>query len=213
VLNIAHPTTLVTLDFWADLCCPWCYIGSRRLALAVAHEPDGSVATRWRAFQLRPGVPVEEPTDAGEPLPEEARERIGAIGREVGIAFRPEALARVRDTALAHRAVLLYDGQPRQRAVVSALYAAHFERGLDISRLDTVVAEAARASGDRPDRVRERLVSGECEAQLAADLLEARVTGVTAAPTYVVAGWVAVQGAQEIEVLRALIAEGRRAAG
>jgi predicted DsbA family dithiol-disulfide isomerase len=211
VLNIATPPLLVTLDFWADLGCPWCYIGSRRLALAVAHEPDSSVLTRWRSFQLHPEA--AEGPDAAHPAPAmsaEVRERIRRMGREVGIAFRPASLDRTPDTALAHRAVLRYDGEARQRAVVAALYAAHFEHGLDISRPDTVVDETSRAAGESAALVRERLAAGEGETELAADLLEARLTGVTAAPTYVVTGSVAVEGAQEVEVLRALIAEGRR---
>ena len=208
MLTTSTPPALVTLDFWADLSCPWCYVGSRRLALAVAHEADGSVLTRWRSFQLQPGVDV-----AGAPHDEASVAPVLAAGREVGIVFRRDALDRQPDTALAQRAVLLYDGEPRQRAVSAALHAAHFERGLDISQLDTVVATTAHASGETEDRVRQRLLAGEGETELAADLLEARLIGVTAAPTYVVAGRVAVQGAQEVEVLRALIAEGRRSAG
>jgi predicted DsbA family dithiol-disulfide isomerase len=214
VLNIATQPTLVVLDFWADLACPWCYIGSRRLALAIAHEPDGTVLTRWRSFQLQPGLPADDAPEAlPEPLSEQAKERIRTIGRDVGIAFRPGALERASGTALAQRAVLLYAGQARQRAVAAALYAAHFERGLDIAALDTVAKVTAHAAGEPAAVVRQRLLAGEGETELASDLLEARLLGVTAAPTYVVAGRVAAQGAQEVEVLRALIAEGRVSAG
>ncbi len=213
MLDTTAPSTLVTLDFWADLACPWCYVGSRRLALAVAHEPDGSVGVRWRSFQLHPGLP-DSGADAFS-LAEADRvavlkARVSAIGREVGIGFLDGPLEVAPDTSLAQRAVLLYDGEPRQRAVSAALYAAHFERGLDITSLDVVVDVAGRAAGDRADRVRARLASGEGETELAADLLEARLIGVSAVPTYVVGGRIAVQGAQEVEVLRALIAQGRR---
>lgn len=218
MLHIAAPADLVILDFWADLGCPWCYIGSRRLALAVAHEPDGSVLTRWRSFQLRPGLPDAGPAETG-PLGDltllerslENRVRICAAGREVGIVFDEGSLESVPDTALAQRAVLLYDGQPRQRAVSAALYAAHFERRRDISRLDVVAEVTGHAAGEAAQRVLDRLASGEGETELAADLLEARLVGVTAVPTYVVGGRVAIQGAQEVDVLRALIAEGRTA--
>ncbi len=208
MLTTSTPPALVSLDFWADLACPWCYVGSRRLALAVAHEADGSVLTRWRSFQLQPGA-----TSDSAPLDRASVAAVLAAGREVGIVFRRDALDRQPDTALAQRAVLLYDGEPRQRAVSAALHAAHFERGLDLAGLDTVVASTAHASGETQDRVRQRLQSGEGETQLAADLLEARLIGVTATPTYVVPGRVAVQGAQEVDVLRDLIAEGRRCAG
>jgi predicted DsbA family dithiol-disulfide isomerase len=218
VLDITAPT-VVTLDFWADLACPWCYVGSRRLALAVAHEPDGSVLVRWRSFQLHPGLP--EGGSAAFSLTEhvgsaeraaQLKARVSDVGREVGIGFLDAPLEVAPDTSLAQRAVLLYDGEPRQRAVSAALYAAHFERGLDITHLDPVVEVAAKAAHDDAADVRRRLLAGEGETELAADLLESRLLGVTAVPTYVVGGRLAVQGAQEVDVLRALIAEGRRLA-
>ena len=214
-------TSVVTLDFWADLSCPWCYVGSRRLALAVAHEPDGSVVTRWRAFQLHPGLP-EDPADpfgpdgqrpaaAGPPQHVPATTRLREAGREVGIVFADAPLtAMTVDTSLAQRAVLLYDRQARQRAICAAQYAAHFERGVDIAGMDAVATVVAQASGDTAESVRARLTAGEGDAELARDLLLARLLGVTAVPTYVAGRTVAVQGAQQVEILRELIAEGRR---
>jgi predicted DsbA family dithiol-disulfide isomerase len=216
VLDTSAAPAVVTLDFWADLSCPWCYVGSRRLALAVAHEPAGTVLTRWRSFQLHPGLPdngvdafsleaAVGPADAAA-----AKARVSAVGREVGIVFDDARLEVAPDTSLAQRAVLLYDGEARQRAVSAALYAAHFEHGLDITTLDVVVDVAGRAAGDTPEAVGARLAAGEGETELAADLVEARLLGVSAVPTYVVGRRVAVQGAQQVEILRALIAEGRR---
>ena len=47
------------IDIVADIACPWCYIGKRRLERALALRPD-IVATRsWRPFQLNPDMPAE----------------------------------------------------------------------------------------------------------------------------------------------------------
>jgi predicted DsbA family dithiol-disulfide isomerase len=227
VLDTTPDAAIVTLDFWADLSCPWCYVGSRRLALAVAHEPDGTVVTRWRAFQLHPGLPADaaDVSEAGDAAvgdlgaaagPDQASAsgaRLREAGREVGIVFADPLLTAAADTSLAQRTVLLYDGETRQRAVCAALYAAHFEHAKDIASLDVVASVAAKAAGDSPEAVRDRLLAGEGETELAADLLEARLLGVSAVPTYVVGRSVAVQGAQQVEILRALIAEGRRGGG
>jgi predicted DsbA family dithiol-disulfide isomerase len=216
VLDTSPDAAIVTLDFWADLSCPWCYVGSRRLALAVAHEPDGTVVTRWRAFQLHPGLPAavgDLGAAAGPDHASASGARLREAGREVGIVFADPLLKAAADTSLAQRAVLLYDGETRQRAVCAALYAAHFEHAKDIASLDVVASVAAKAAGDSPGAVRGRLLAGEGETELAADLLEARLLGVSAVPTYVVGRSVAVQGAQQVEILRALIAEGRRGGG
>lgn len=217
VLNFVNSATTVTLDVWADLACPWCYIGSRRLALALAHEPDGSVVTRWRAFQLQPnlaadGVPAGPYFRNLFGSDEAARAqhaRVSEAGRDVGITFDFKRQTRIANTSLAQQAVLLYDGEIRQRAVAASLYGAYFERGLDITDLCVVAAEAARAADDDPERVKARVTAGESVDRLEADFIEARMAGVSAVPTYVAAGRVALQGAQEVATLRTFIARAR----
>ena len=45
------------LDIFSDTICPWCYVGKRRLARALAARPQPKLVIRWRAFQLNPGMP------------------------------------------------------------------------------------------------------------------------------------------------------------
>ena len=45
------------LDVYADVVCPWCYVGERRLEKALALRPGLGVERRWRPFQLQPGMP------------------------------------------------------------------------------------------------------------------------------------------------------------
>ena len=63
------------LDIWSDIVCPWCYVGKRRLEVAMAQEAAeaaaaggvlSAVGLRFRAFELRPEMPVEG-TDAAPP--------------------------------------------------------------------------------------------------------------------------------------------------
>jgi predicted DsbA family dithiol-disulfide isomerase len=60
------------LDVYADVVCPWCYVGERRLEKALALRPGLEVERRWRPFQLQPGMP-----EGGIPWDVYARRKFG----------------------------------------------------------------------------------------------------------------------------------------
>ena len=47
------------IDFIADVVCPWCYLGWRRLEKALALRPDLQATVTWRPYQLDPTLPEE----------------------------------------------------------------------------------------------------------------------------------------------------------
>jgi len=47
---------MLTIDVWADVLCPWCYLGEERLSKAVAQSPHASeIELKIHTFQLDPG--------------------------------------------------------------------------------------------------------------------------------------------------------------
>lgn len=55
------------VEIWADVVCPWCFIGKRRLETALAQFPQrDDVEVVHRSFQLDPSAPpgVTRPTRA-----------------------------------------------------------------------------------------------------------------------------------------------------
>src|SRR5439155_9506577 len=48
----------VRVDIWADLACPWCYIGKRHLERALARfRRRDRVEIAWRSFEQDPLAP------------------------------------------------------------------------------------------------------------------------------------------------------------
>ena len=45
------------IDFISDTVCPWCFIGKRRLARAMAMRPNIAFDVRYRPYRLDPTVP------------------------------------------------------------------------------------------------------------------------------------------------------------
>ena len=45
------------IDFISDTVCPWCFIGKRRLARAMAMRPNIVFDVRCRPYRLDPTVP------------------------------------------------------------------------------------------------------------------------------------------------------------
>jgi predicted DsbA family dithiol-disulfide isomerase len=227
------PTAPVRIDLWADIACPWCYLGSARLdeVLAERAASGETVVVRHRPFELNPGMPPEGVPMAGflearfgsADAVKDAHVRLTEMGRELGLAYDFDAVGKAPNTRLAHHVLQSYDGDARQHLAVRALYRAYFEQGLDVTDAATIVSVVASETGEALVDVQQRLDAPTTDVDAAFAL--GRELGVSAVPTFVAdagtdvdpavglsAAAVAVQGAQPREVLAQVIDEARRRA-
>lgn len=200
------------IEIYADVVCPWCYIGKRRLEQALESH-DGEVTVRYRPFQLDPS-PVSEPRPLVDAMaakfggPDRVRQMFGQVtevGAQVGLKLDFDR-AVAANTFDAHRLVAWATDRGRAAETVDALYRAHFTDGVDVGSRDALAALAAEVGLDAAE-ARRFLDSGERVAELSDELATARQIGVTSVPTFVLAGRYAVTGAQEPETLLAALAE------
>ena len=53
--NVDGQSHAVEIDVWADVVCPWCYLGKRRLELAIAESAHpAEVTVTYHAYELDP---------------------------------------------------------------------------------------------------------------------------------------------------------------
>ena len=203
------------IEIYADVVCPWCWIGKRRLEQALASY-DGEVTVRYRPFQLDP-TPVTEPKPLVEALGAKfgGRERaesmvaqVSQVGASVGLDMRFDR-AVAANTFEAHRLIRFATERGRATEMIDALYRAHFSDGVDVGSTDALVKLASGAGLDETE-VRDHLESNAGRREVAADLAAAHQLGVTSVPTFVLAGKYAVTGAQEPETLLAALREVER---
>lgn len=212
--------TRVQLEVWSDVGCPWCYVGRRNLGVALADLDERErPSVTWRAFQLDPTIPGEG-IDAeryvadrfGEDLGrlEEARERLVAIGEELGIDFRFDRQRVVPNTHLAHRVLAAADLHGERESLMDALFAAYFERGIDIGDPDNLREVAGEHLGDVDlgARLVDLAISDPTRAQrVDDDIATARALSITGVPCFVADRRIAVPGAVPPPVLAQLLAE------
>ena len=208
------------IDVWSDMVCPWCYLGHRRLALALeelAAEGLDDIDVHWHAFELDPRAP-SEPGDLRAVLEkkygpgafETMTGRLGALGAEAGIDYRFDLAQRV-NTFDAHRvaAFAATAGGDVQDRVVDRLFRAYFSEGADLSDHGVLSALAAETGLDGHE-VAGMLAGDDLVEQVRADEAMAHDLGVGGVPAFVIERQFLVSGAQDTETFVRLL---RRAAG
>ena len=207
----------VRVDVISDTVCPWCYIGKRRLEKAIAGKSEElQVEVVFHPFQLDPSIPKEgRDADAHYAAKfgdlsrfEQMREHVAAVGREEGIAFDWKAQKRAPNTFDSHRLALYAADYGKQLEVIEALFAAHFEKGLDVGSEDTLVSIATEAGLDA-EQTRAFLRSDAGRQEVEALEAQARRLGVSGVPFFIVDGKWAVSGAQPPEVLSEIFEKAR----
>jgi predicted DsbA family dithiol-disulfide isomerase len=213
--------TAIPVDVWADVSCPWCFLGHHRLRQALADEPPASVEVRPRAFELQPDLPpdgmaVEDfyPRRFGSvEAMREAFERVTAEAARSGLELRFDRMARAPNTRLAHRLVVLAGRHGRANDALLALFRGHFQEGADVSDLAQAAALVAAVVPElEADAICTDVDEGEGDAEVAAEEGLAARMGITGVPFFLAARSVALSGAHEAETIRELIAAGRQAA-
>lgn len=83
-------STRLTIDVWADVLCPWCYLGEQRLSEAIGQSPHAAeIDLRVHTFQLDPDAPAEVGTT------------LAYLAKKFGM---PESQARTMEKGMAEKA-------------------------------------------------------------------------------------------------------------
>jgi predicted DsbA family dithiol-disulfide isomerase len=199
------------VDVISDVVCPWCFIGKRRLSRALEilrsrPEQLADIEVVWHPFQLNPGLPSEGTARADYVKAKfgsraaSIYERVEAAGRTVGIEFAFHRIVRQPNTLAAHQLVALARQQRVQDQMVETLFAGYFLRGCDLTQRATLLELAAEAGID--SRTAAAGLDDDALRQAVIDADEqARASGISGVPFFIVGGQVAISGAQEPEVL------------
>ena len=208
----------MTIDVYADLACPWCYIGEAHLAAALAQRPGLGVDRRWRPFQLQPDLPPEgAPRESfhakfgGPERTEAAFAQTARAGEAAGLAFDFARLAGAPNTTDAHRLVLLAGEYGRTWEAVDALFAGYFAEGRDLGDAADLVALAEHAGVPGAD-ARALLGDDRYRADVRRSQTIAQRSGIGGVPLYLFGDHFALSGAQPVEAFvqaldRALLAD------
>jgi len=194
------------IEIVTDLVCPWCWLGKRRLELALERRPDLEVEVAWLPHELNPdmpegGMPREAYLAARfrDPAQVVLRQReITRLGAEIGVDFNFERITRMPNTRAAHALLQQARGHGCADELVETLFRSYFTLGRDIGD-PVVLAEDAAACGLEPAAVSARLSARSDYDRVVA--LERMIgsAGIDAVPHYVFDGRYSCSGAQDVE--------------
>lgn len=204
------------VEIWADVVCPWCYIGKARFDQALAEFPfRDHVNVTLRSFELDPTPRKAEMADTATRLatkygmsPQQAQEavdRVRAVAAEAGIAMT-EGDQFHGNTRDAHRLVHFAMERGRGAELSRALYDAHFTRRQSVFDHGVLADLAAEAGLDR-DEAQDVLASGRYDDDVVADEELAASFGISGVPFFVFDRRIGVSGAQPLDVMTAALQE------
>jgi predicted DsbA family dithiol-disulfide isomerase len=204
------------IDIVSDVVCPWCYIGKRRLEAALDMGDRPRPEIRWHPFQLNPDIPPEGVDrraylEAKFGGPERAREiyaRVEDAGREEGIAFAFERIARQPNTVDAHRCIAWAQSIAPERTggLVDRLFRAYFTEGTNIGEIRELARLAGEAGYDAAAAL-SHLESDAGRAEIAAADKQWKEMGISGVPFFIFNRRIAVSGAQPPGILADALAQ------
>lgn len=202
------------IEVYADVLCPWCYIGKRRLTAALDTVVDrDSVEIVWRSYELSPDEGWTPGPTAAEAMAgwwgDEAPARIARI-QSVGAAEGLELnlqLARPSNTFDAHRLCKLAADFGRADQMMEILLRSYHTEGLNVTD-PQVLRRLGREALLDADQVRAVLSGDDYAEQVRRDRRLAAEHGVTGVPSLVIDGRPPVSGVQSVAELRRLLVSG-----
>lgn len=217
-MSATSAARVLNVDVVSDVVCPWCFIGKRRLATALANlaaeQPGLDLRVNWHPFQLNPDLPPEgvdrrsylEDKFGGPARAAQIYDRVRAAGSTVDIPFAFDRIERQPNTLDAHRLISWAQARGAADDVVDRLFRAYFLDGRAIGDRGVLADIAGEAGLDR-EAVRAMLASDEGVDTIRALDRRVRELGVDGVPFFIFADKVAVSGAQEPAVLKDAIAQ------
>jgi predicted DsbA family dithiol-disulfide isomerase len=197
------------IEVWSDYVCPFCYIGKRRLEVALDQFPHrDQVEVEFKSFELDPNSPKNIGQNIHEVLAKkygmsvekakEANQGVGQQAATVGLKFNFDEM-KPTNTFDAHRLAKFAKTQGKEAAVSEMLLHAYFTESKHIGDIETL-ADLAEAAGLNRQEVLQVLNDKEVYAtDVRQDESLAQQYGVRGVPYFVINQKYAISGAQPTE--------------
>ncbi len=213
-------TAALHVEVIADLACPFCFLGKRRLDVAL-EAVQGPSEVSWYPWQLNPQLPKD-----GEAYTDYLTHRFGSVakiqpildglveeGVHEGIEFRFDKIERVPNTLMAHQ--LMYQAEVEgkdQSALADDLMSAFFEHGKDIGD-EEVLLGIARKHGIAEVDATLALYDDASKQVVQHRESQVRASGIAGVPGFLLNRRLMVIGAQDADAMvnafdRAMFGEG-----
>ena len=195
-------TQSVDVEIYADIICPWCYIGKKRLDAAFAARPHVTPRYIWRCFLLNPTMPpagIDRQAYLVGKFGNAAKAvygRIAEAGLGSGIDFNFDGIKRTPDSRKTHRYLLVAAAQGHDLS--DAFFKAYFIDGRDIGDDDELI-KIAHEQEFTIDPA--SLADPALDRQIANDVEMSRQLRVDGVPFMIFAGQYAIAGAHMPEHL------------
>ena len=195
------------IDVWADIVCPWCYIGKRRLEKALEQFPHkDQLVIRHRAFQLQPDAQGITPTkdylsEKYNIAPDQVtamQANVCAVADGEGLCYNLEGTL-TGNTFNAHRLLLWAAQFGKQDELLEKLFKNYFELNIPVFENADLVTAAVEVGLD--SEASEALLAGTAFAEeVRADRSLAAQLGANGVPFFVFNMQYGISGAQPQEV-------------
>lgn len=203
---------MLNIDIVADIVCPWCFIGKRRLETAVAivrqTHPKFEYKTRWCPFFLNPDTPPEgepylpflEQKFGGRAPVEALFERVREAGQVYGLSYAFEKIQIRANTLQAHRLLYWTQQQGNADALIERLFVAQFQQGENVGDIPTL-CKIATECGLPAQVIEDYLHSDQDSNTIRADERQIRQTGIRMVPTFILNQQQVIVGAEDPTLL------------
>ena len=214
------PTAALHVEVIADLICPFCFLGKRRLDAALENV-QGPREVSWHPWELNPTMP-----QSGMSFEDYLGQRFGSVaavqpvldrlvteGARLGIDFRFDRIDTVPNTLLAHQLMYLAETQgANQSRLADDLMRAFFTDGRNIGDPDVLV-DIARRHGLKPDDVDRVLEDDVARQVVLTKEAQMRASGIAGVPGFLLNRRLLLVGAQDADNMvnafdRAMFGEG-----
>lgn len=200
------------IEVWSDYVCPFCYIGKRRLELALDQFPHkDQVEVEFKAFELDPNTPHYNGESIHEVLAKkyrmsveqakQANHNVGQQAATVGLTYNFDEM-KPTNTFDAHRLAKFAQTKGKAAVVSEKLLQAYFIEAKHIGDADTL-ADIAEDSGlDRQEVLSVLQDKTAFANEVRADEAIAQQYQISGVPYFVINSKYAISGAQPLETFK-----------
>ncbi|MGN4427331.1 DsbA family oxidoreductase [Bacillus cereus group sp. MYBK30-1] len=197
------------IEVWSDFVCPFCYIGKRRLEMALEKFPHrDDVEVEFKSFELDPNTPIYSGTSINEVIAskygisvEEANRnniQIGNHAASIGLSFNFEEM-KPTNTFDAHRLAKFAKDQGKEKEITENLLFAYFTESRNLSDAETLSTIAETSGLDKKEALNVINNKNAYANEVRIDEAIAQQYKITGVPYFIVNQKYAISGAQPLE--------------